>query len=286
MAFSIASSATVAPMMTLAAGNSSAGHIFGQVLSWILAIVIVAAALGMVLSRKLIHSALSLLLVMVGMAIEYAILNAPFVFVVQIVVYAGAIMVMFLFIVMMVGANADAEEGDPIPGQRIAAIIMALAVIVLVAVAISLVTWQDPAGLDEATRTTGGNIAGLGELIFNKYVIIFEVLSALLIIAAVGAIVLTLRTRVKNRPTQRETMEARFRAYAEKGTDVGAMPGAGVYASSNAMDVPALLPDGSELHSSVSEGIYDAHAERSGQQLAEQTAKTYEALAKSDGEDE
>ena len=286
MAFSIASSATVAPMMTLAAGDSSAGHIFGQVLSWILAIVIVAAALGMVLSRKLIHSALSLLLVMVGMAIEYAILNAPFVFVVQIVVYAGAIMVMFLFIVMMVGANADAEEGDPIPGQRIAAIIMALAVIVLAAVAISLVTWQDPAGLDEATRTTGGNIAGLGELIFNKYVIIFEVLSALLIIAAVGAIVLTLRTRVKNRPTQRETMEARFRAYAEKGTDVGAMPGAGVYASSNAMDVPALLPDGSELRSSVSEGIYDAHAERSGQQLAEQTAKTYEALTKSDGEDE
>ena len=66
MAFSIASSATVAPMMTLAAGDSSAGHIFGQVLSWILAIVIVAAALGMVLSRKLIHSALSLLLVTVS----------------------------------------------------------------------------------------------------------------------------------------------------------------------------------------------------------------------------
>lgn len=270
----------------LAAGSSGVGHFFGQLFSWLLALVIVAAALGMVLCRKLIHSALSLLLVMVGMALEYAILNAPFVFVVQIVVYAGAIMVMFLFIVMMVGADADAEEGDPIRGQRVAAIVMSVAVVVLAGIAIWSVTWPEPANFDETLRSTGGNISGLGDLIFNKYVIIFEVLSALLIIAAVGAIVLTLRTRVKNRPTQRETMEARFRAYAEKGTYVGAMPGAGVYASSNAMDVPALLPDGSELRSSISEEIYDAHEERSGQELAAHTAKNYEALDTTSREDD
>ena len=285
MAFTLASSTTIAPMMTLAAG-SSASHIWGQVLSWMLAIVIVAAAVCMVLSRKLIHSALYLLFVMIGMAIEYAILQAPFVFVVQIVVYAGAIMVMFLFIVMMVGANADAGKGDPIPGQRIAAILMALAMIIITAVAVSLVTWPDPVGLDKATHSAGGNIPGLGQLIFNKYVIIFEVLSALLIVAAVGTIVLTLRTRSKKRPSQRETMEARFRAYAEKGTDVGAMPGAGVYAASNAMDVPALLPDSTELHSSISDEMYESREARSGQELAEQTQQHYKALDKHEGEDE
>lgn len=285
MVSSITSSATVLPMMTLADGGSTTG-IVGQILSWLLAITIVAAALGMVLSRKLIHSALSLLLVMVGMAIEYAILNAPFVFVVQIVVYAGAIMVMFLFIVMMVGADEAVTDSDPIPGQRIAAIIITVALAVLFATAIALVDWGDPAQIDKANSTAGGNIVGLSELIFDKYVVIFEVLSALLIVAVVGAIVLTLRTRIKNRPTQRETMEARFRAYAEKGTNVAAMPGAGVYAGSNAMDVPALLPDGSELRSSIAEEIYDANAERSGQKLAAQTAHTYRALTKNNGEDD
>lgn len=195
-------------------------------------------------------------------------------------------MVMFLFIVMMVGANADAGKGDPIPGQRIAAILMALAMIIITAVAVSLVTWPDPVGLDKATHSAGGNIPGLGQLIFNKYVIIFEVLSALLIVAAVGTIVLTLRTRSKKRPSQRETMEARFRAYAEKGTDVGAMPGAGVYAASNAMDVPALLPDGTELHSSISDEMYESREARSGQELAEQTQQHYKALDKHEGEDE
>ena len=105
MAISLTSAA--APMMSLAAesSGSNAAHITGQVFAWLLAIVIVAAALGMVLSRKLIHSALSLLLVMIGIAIEYAVLEAPFVFAVQIIVYAGAIMVMFIFIVMMVGST-------------------------------------------------------------------------------------------------------------------------------------------------------------------------------------
>lgn len=288
MTISLTSAA--APMMSLAAASSgsNAAHIAGQVMSWFLAIVIVAAALGMVLSRKLIHSALCLLLVMIGIAVEYATLQAPFVFAVQIVVYAGAIMVMFIFIVMMVGSDPISSGKDPIPGQRVAAIIMALAVVIVMASAIMLVSWQDPAGMDKAHAAAGGNIAGLGTLIFGRYVVLFEVVSALLTIGTVGAIVLTLRTRIKNRPTQHEYMEARLKAYAEHGVDMGAMPSTGVYAVTNAMDVPALLPDGSEATFTLPQSMQDGEGAepRSAQELIEHTKRTYDALDEISGKDE
>lgn len=288
MAISLTSAA--APMMSLAAesSDSNAAHIAGQVFSCLLAIVIVAAALGMVLSRKLIHSALSLLLVMIGIAVEYAVLEAPFVFAVQIIVYAGAIMVMFIFIVMMVGSTPISSGKDPIPGQRVAAIIMALAVVIVMAIAIMLVSWQDPAGMEEANAAAGGNIAGLGAVIFGRYVVLFELVSALLTIGAVGAIVLTLRTRIKNRPTQHDAMEARIKAYAEKGIDPGAMPSTGVYATTNAMDVPALLPDGTEAKFTLPQEILEEQPElaRSAQELSEKTKHTYDALDEMSGKDE
>lgn len=288
MAISLTSAA--APMMTLAAesSGSNAAHITGQVFSWLLAIVIVAAALGMVLSRKLIHSALNLLLVMIGIAIEYAILEAPFIFAVQIIVYAGAIMVMFIFIVMMVGSTPITSGKDPIPGQRVAAIVMALAVVIVMAVAIMLVSWQDPAGMKEANANAGGNIAGIGTTIFSDYVVLFELVAVLLTIGAVGAIVLTLRTRIKNRPTQHDAMEARMKAYAKKGIDPGAMPSTGVYATTNAMDAPALLPDGSEAKFTLPQEILEEQPElaQSAKELSEKTKRTYDALDEISGKEE
>lgn len=263
--------------------------LFGQVCSWILAAAIIAAAVGMVMCKELIHSALCLLFVMVGVAVEYATMGAPFVFVVQIVVYAGAVMVMILFIVMMVGARGQAADDDETRtgvSHSVLSGIAAIALLALIGIAVNMSTMNAPRGMAEANAEHGGNIAGLGVEIFNKYVVGFEVLSALLIVAAVGAMIMIFRVRAVKRPTQRELSQARFRAYKERGINVGPLAGSGVYADSNAMDVPALLPDGSELWTSVNPALYEREEVDPAQGFVDQTKRTYASLDKqSEGEE-
>ena len=276
----------------LAAGEVATAYqgfgLFGQICSWILAAAIIASAIGMVMCKELIHSALCLLFVMVGVAVEYATMGAPFVFVVQIVVYAGAVMVMMLFIVMMVGARGEAADGDnPAPAsQRIVSGIAATALFALIGIAVNMSLTSGPQGMAEANAEHGGNIAGLGVEIFNKYVVAFEVLSALLIVAAVGAMIMIFRVRAVKRSSQRELSKARFRAYKEHGTNVGPLAGSGVYADSNAMDVPALLPDGSELKDSVNPVLYARDEVDPTSGFVNATKRTYASLDKqSEGEE-
>lgn len=263
--------------------------LLGQVSSWILAAVIIAGAIGMVMCKELIHSALCLLLVMVGVAIEYATMGAPFVFVVQIVVYAGAVMVMILFIVMMVGARGEAADGEKTAtgtSHTVLTGVAAIALLALIGIAVNMSTLTAPRGMSEANAEHGGNVAGLGVEIFNKYVVGFEVLSALLIVAAVGAMIMIFRVRAVKRSTQRELSQARFRAYKERGINVGPLAASGVYADSNAMDVPALLPDGSELKTSVNPALYERDEVDPAQGFVDQTKRTYASLdQQSEGEE-
>lgn len=263
--------------------------LLGQVSSWILAAVIIAGAIGMVMCKELIHSALCLLLVMVGVAIEYATMGAPFVFVVQIVVYAGAVMVMILFIVMMVGARGEAADGEKTAtgtSHTVLTGVAAIALLALIGIAVNMSTLTAPRGMNEANAEHGGNVAGIGVEIFNKYVVGFEVLSALLIVAAVGAMIMIFRVRAVKRSTQRELSQARFRAYKERGINVGPLAASGVYADSNAMDVPALLPDGSELKTSVNPALYERDEVDPAQGFVDQTKRTYASLdQQSEGEE-
>jgi NADH-quinone oxidoreductase subunit J len=105
-------------------------------------------------------------------------------------------------------------------------------------------------GLKEAN--SGGNIQALADLLFSRYVFIFEATSALLITAAVGAMVLAHRERLAPKKTQADLAAERIRAYAETGAHLGPLPPPGVYARHNAVDTPALLPDGSPAPASVS----------------------------------
>lgn len=263
--------------------------LLGQVSSWILAAVIIAGAIGMVMCKELIHSALCLLLVMVGVAIEYATMGAPFVFVVQIVVYAGAVMVMILFIVMMVGARSEAADGEKTAtgtSHTVLTGVAAITLLALIGIAVNMSTLTAPRGMSEANAEHGGNVAGIGVEIFNKYVVGFEVLSALLIVAAVGAMIMIFRVRAVKRSTQRELSQARFRAYKERGINVGPLAASGVYADSNAMDVPALLPDGSELKTSVNPALYERDEVDPAQGFVDQTKRTYASLdQQSEGEE-
>ncbi|HEY9524830.1 MAG TPA: NADH-quinone oxidoreductase subunit J [Thermopolyspora sp.] len=222
---------------------------------WVLAVVSVAAALGMVASRKAVYSALMLGLVMLSLAVLYAVQDAPFLAAVQIIVYTGAVMMLFLFVLMLVGVDTIDSLVETIRGQRFWAVVGGVGFAALLALAVGNATIGDATGLSGATTQAGGNVPALAELIFTKYVFAFEVTSALLITAALGAMVLAHRERTAPKPTQKDLSRARFLAFGETGRAPTPLPGPGTYARHNAIDMPALLPDGSISELSVNRVI-------------------------------
>ncbi len=219
------------------------------VMFWVLAPVAVLAALGMLLVKKAVHSALLLAWVMITLAIFYIAQDALFLGIVQIVVYTGAVMMLFLFILMLVGVDASDSLTKTIRGLRPIAITAAIGFGGLLTSLIGRATLgRSPVGLEEANAE--GNVQGLAQLLFSDYVWPFEVVSALLITAALGAMVLAHHQRTVARPTQRESSIARFRT-GNLGSAAG-LPGPGVFARHNAVDVPALLPDGTPAPTSIS----------------------------------
>lgn len=217
---------------------------------WILAPVMVLAALGILFVRKAVHAALLLALVMTSLAVLYATLSAPFLFAVQIIVYTGAILMLFLFVIMLVGVDSSDTVLETIRGQRLLAFLAGLGLVVLLVLGLTQATLAKPAGLD--TANTGGNIQALANLIFSKYVFAFEVTSALLITAAVGAMVLAHRERLTPKQSQATLAAQRLQDYAESGKHPGPLPPPGVFARHNAVDTAALLPDGTAAEASVS----------------------------------
>ena len=221
------------------------------VLFFILAPIMVLSALGMLLVKKAVHSALLLAVVMIGLAVFYIANEAPFLGIVQIVVYTGAVMMLFLFILMLVGVDSSDSFEETIKGQRISAILGSLGVGFLL---ISLLSRADLgrqySGLELINGE--GNVEAIAKTLFTRYVWAFEVISALLITAALGAMVLAHRERLVPRRTQRELAAERVRQSA---IPVAGLPGPGTYAQHNAVDIPALLPDGSPADASVSKVI-------------------------------
>ncbi|MEU9128353.1 NADH-quinone oxidoreductase subunit J [Kitasatospora sp. NPDC048540] len=212
---------------------------------WVLAVIAVGGALGMLLMKKAVHSALCLAATMLALAVCYLAQGAVFLGVVQIVVYTGAIMMLFLFVVMLVGVTSADSLKEQLKGQRVAAVVCGLGFGVLLIAGIANAKLDHFTGLTEANAE--GNVQGLARLIFTKYVWAFEVTGALLITAAVGAMVLTHRERVRAAATQRELAAQRVRDNIQ----VPPMPAPGVYARHNAVDIPGLLPDGTIAEDSV-----------------------------------
>jgi len=210
-------------------------------LFWFLAPLAIAAALGMLLVKKAVHSALLLAWVMITLAIFYIAQDAVFLGVVQVVVYTCAVMMLFLFFLMLVGVDSSDSFTEPIPGLGPIAILAAVCFVGLLVSLLGRATLgREPVGLEVANAS--GNVQGLAQLLFCPYVWPFEVVSALLITAALGAMVLAHHHHKADfRPTQRQLSINRFRGDS-LGSAAG-LPGPGVYARHNAVDVPALLPD-------------------------------------------
>ena len=218
------------------------------VLFWVLAPLTLAAALGMLLVKKAVHSAILMASVMVNLAIFYIAQDALFLGIVQIVVYTGAVMMLFLFILMLVGVDSSDSLTETIPGLRPIAITAALGFGGLMMSLISRATLgRNAIGLDAANSL--GNVEGIAQLLFSRYVWPFEVVSALLITAALGAMVLAHHQSIQVRPTQRQLSTQRFRG--ESLANAAGLPAPGVFARHNAVDVPALLPDGTPAANSI-----------------------------------
>ncbi|NUW33715.1 NADH-quinone oxidoreductase subunit J [Nonomuraea sp. SMC257] len=216
---------------------------------WVLAVVSVGAALGMVFNRKAVYSALMLGTVMLCLAVMYAVQDAPFLAAVQIIVYTGAVMMLFLFVLMLVGVDSSDSLVETLKGQRFWAAIAAIGFAVLIIVAVGNAVFAPQAGVEGAVGTAG-YIRSLALLLFTKYVFAFEITSALLITAALGAMVLAHRERLTEKATQKDLSRARF-----LGDRPSPLPGPGTYARNNAIDMPALLHDGSVAEDSVNRYI-------------------------------
>jgi NADH-quinone oxidoreductase subunit J len=218
---------------------------------WILAPIALACAIGMVWARNAVHSALFLVVTMLCLGIFYVVQAGPFIGLVQIIVYTGAIMMLFLFVLMLVGRDSSDSLIETLRGQRMAAIVLGIGFAGLVSAglwhAIGSTTKVASQGLDEANA--GGNVQGIARLLFTKYVFAFEVTSALLITAALGAMILAHVTRGKEeKRSQPQMMRERF----APGNYPGPRPGPGVFATSDSVATPARLPDGSPADRSIS----------------------------------
>ena len=212
---------------------------------WVLGALALAGALGVVLAVNAVYSAMFLAMTMIILAVFYMIQDALFLGVVQVVVYTGAVMMLFLFVLMLIGVDSAESLKETLRGQRVAAVLSGFGFGVLLIAAIGNVSTGGFVGL--TTANAEGNVEGLAALIFSRYLWAFELTSALLITAAMGAMILAHRERFERRKTQRELSIERFRP----GGHPTPMPGPGVYARHNAVDMAARLPDGSYSRLSV-----------------------------------
>jgi NADH-quinone oxidoreductase subunit J len=161
------------------------------ILFFILALAAIFSALGLLVSQSAVYAALFLVLNFACVAIFYLLLGAPFIALTQITVYAGAIMVLFLFVIMLLGAE-KLPKGRSIPWQRPLAI--GLAAVLLFEAGFLLfqrVRLATPLSQPDIQVNSVEAIRALGMTLFNQYLLPFEVTSILLLVAMVGAIVLT-----------------------------------------------------------------------------------------------
>ena len=235
----------MSPDLVLAATSTGEAIAF-----WILGPLATIAAIMMVLSRNAVHAALFLAGVMLSLAGLYAAQEAPFLAAVQVIVYTGAILMLFLFVLMLVGVDSSDSLIETLRGHRVLALLVALGFAAMLMATIGGAVVQDDGtvaavGLDTANEE--GNVTGLARLIFTDYLFAFEITSALLITAALGAMVLAHKERTTPRTTQREMARQRFAS-----GHPFPLPGPGVYAGHQSTATPALLPDGTPAQDSVS----------------------------------
>ncbi len=166
-----------------------------EIVFWVFAPISVGSAIAMLFQRNAVHAALFLVVNFFTLAVFYLVLGAPFLFAVQIIVYAGAIMVLFLFVIMLLGVDREENLIERLRGQRPLAIALGLGLVaeIVVAVRAGVGFASTGAANFEEVANRGGNTQALSRVLFREYFYPFEVTSVLLIVAAIAAMVLARR---------------------------------------------------------------------------------------------
>lgn len=179
------------------------------------AAVAVVGALAMVLSKNAVHSALFLLLNFSAIAVLYLLLRAPFLFAVQLIIYAGAIIVLFLFVVMLLGAERVEDTPDMIGWQRPLAI--GLGVVLLVEALFIAFSRTGSVGLAAGERSDDfAAPVRVGAALFTTYLLPFEITSIVLLAAIVGVVVLSRRTERRESAMRQQADTGNGRAMLER----------------------------------------------------------------------
>jgi NADH-quinone oxidoreductase subunit J len=180
-----------------------------NIVFWVFAPVSVASAIGMLLMRNAVHAALFLIVNLFCVAVFFLLLDAPFLFAVQIIVYAGAIMVLFLFVIMLLGVDRGDDLRERLVAQRPLALLLAAGFVIEIVVAVRAgigFATKAPEGFDAVNEP--GNAQALARVLFREYFFPFEITSILLIVAAIAAIVLAQRKARAVTQAELEAMEA------------------------------------------------------------------------------
>lgn len=212
-------------------------------------VMVVLSVFGLLITRRAVYSAGCMIAVMVCLAFLYTMLEAPFMGVVQVAVYTGAILMMFLFVLMMIGVDSSDTTHETLNWQRPVAILGGLGFIAIAIGAILGAVTPQAVGMKEANAPT--NPEAIAHSIFGNHVLALELVGTLLVVAALGAMTLTHRERTRRKITQPELADAKMEAYASTGRHIGQKPPTGVYAESNSATNPALTAGGKEVEDSV-----------------------------------
>lgn len=157
-----------------------------QLVFLILSIISIGAALAVIFSKNPVYSVLFLILTFFSIAGHYVLLNAEFLFIVHIIVYAGAILVLFLFVIMLLNLNKTTETGKSMLPKIAGAISGGLLLIVL----LGAVKGLNQAEAAQAINADMGSVKNLGKILFDEYLLPFEVSSTLFLSAMIGAVML------------------------------------------------------------------------------------------------
>ncbi len=212
------------------------------ILFWTTAAFMIAGALGLLVFKKAAYAVLSMVVVMVGMAVLFFALEAPFNGSVQIIVYTGAILMLFLFVIMMIGLGASDDYFRQRRGYIVAAGLggAGLAVLLVSAIMVSKVPGPGKFDWDPYSNVP---VTSLAARLFQEHWLTIQVVAALLITAAVGAVLLTHSDRLGPKLNQKSVAKARMEGFARRGHHVGQLPAPGVYAGTNSVDNPSIAGD-------------------------------------------
>lgn len=211
-------------------------------LFWVVAAVMVAGAVGVLLFRKAAYAALSMVVVMVGLAVIFFMLEAPFNGAVQIIVYTGAILMLFLFVIMMIGLGATDGYMDQRREYVVGGVIFGIAFAGMF-IASVLVSAVPGPGTFDRDPYSNVPVTSLAAELFGEHWMTIQLTAMLLITAAVGAVVLTHSDLLGPKLTQKTVAKARMKAFAQDQHHIGQLPSPGVYATGNAVDHPAIAGD-------------------------------------------